>query len=177
MKKFGMFRGYIRLIIFAAGLLIGIQVPNFTDQYHKRVDAHLTEAKFNISGFKKTANKYFKGNVADLIKYYEASSDPVFQADAKSVKSIYFRVKMLLKELVALNQTWYSKAYHVFCHSNEAIFNETLAQYSYTVPLNQIAIAWGIGFGFFMSLLIELFLMGLWNITQLFFNRRFNKVI
>lgn len=172
-----MFRDYIRLIIFAAGLLIGIQVPSFIDQYHKRVDAHLIEAKYNISGFKKTANKYFKGNIADLIKYYEASSDPVFQADAKSVKSIYLRVKMLLKELAALNHVWYRKAYHVFFHSNETIFNETLAQYSYTVPINPIAIAWGIGFGFFMSLLTELFFMGLWNITQSFFKKTFNKTI
>jgi len=172
-----MVRGYIRLIIFAAGLLIGIQIPSFTDQYHKRVDAHLSETKYNISGFQKTANKYFSGNIEDLIKYYKASSDLVFQADAKSVESIYSRFKMLLKELAALNQSWYQKTYHVFFGSNKTIFNETLAQYSYTVPLNQIAIAWGIGFGFFSSLLIELFLMGLWKISQPLFKRRFNKVI
>ena len=40
-----MLRSYLRLLLFACGLLAGVQVPGLMDQYGKRVDAHLRENK------------------------------------------------------------------------------------------------------------------------------------
>ena len=51
-----MFGAYARLVIFAAGLLLGIQVPAFVDQYKNRVAAHYLEVSANIAGFQATAN-------------------------------------------------------------------------------------------------------------------------
>lgn len=38
-----MFRSYLRLLLFTLGLLLGVQVPGFIDDYAKRVDAHRLE--------------------------------------------------------------------------------------------------------------------------------------
>jgi hypothetical protein len=52
---------YSRLIIFAIGLLFGIQILSFVDQYQKRVDAHFQEVSANIAGLQLTANDLFSG--------------------------------------------------------------------------------------------------------------------
>ena len=46
-----MLRAYLRLVVFALGLLVGVQVPGFVDQYAKRVSAHYIEASKNFAGF------------------------------------------------------------------------------------------------------------------------------
>ena len=46
------FRAYSRLAVFAVGILLGIQVPSFVEQYNQRIDAHFREVNINISGFK-----------------------------------------------------------------------------------------------------------------------------
>lgn len=40
-----MLRSYLRLVLFTAGLLIGVQIPGFISDYSKRVEAHLIEAQ------------------------------------------------------------------------------------------------------------------------------------
>jgi hypothetical protein len=46
-----MLLSYLRLVLFAAGLLIGVQVPGFINDYAKRVEAHLIEAQTGLRGF------------------------------------------------------------------------------------------------------------------------------
>jgi hypothetical protein len=48
-------RAYLRLVLFALGLLIGVQAPGFVDQYSKRVSAHYIEVTKNFAGFQRTA--------------------------------------------------------------------------------------------------------------------------
>ena len=57
---------YIGVIGF--GLLLGIQVPNFVDQYSRRIDAHYQEVSENISGFQSTADLLFSGDLEELIR-------------------------------------------------------------------------------------------------------------
>ncbi|MGY2498465.1 DUF2937 family protein, partial [Klebsiella pneumoniae] len=40
-----MLRSYLRLTLFAFGLLLGVQVPGFVDDYAKRVEAHRLESQ------------------------------------------------------------------------------------------------------------------------------------
>ena len=150
-----MIRGYLRLVVFAAGLLIGVQVPGFIDQYSKRVNAHYLEAEKNFSFFQQTADRYFEGNVTALIQHYDASEDPVFQDDAESVQGIFSRVQRLSAEAAAMSQQWYKRAAHVLWEPHPEIIKETFAAYSYTVPLEPKAIAWGVGVGLTVALLLE----------------------
>jgi len=91
-------RGYIRLLTFACGLLVGIQVPSYLDQYQKRVDAHFLEVSSNISGFQATADLLFDGDMELLIAYYENSNDRVFEEDSNSIRNIYDRYNLILSE-------------------------------------------------------------------------------
>ena len=149
-------KDYLRLIIFSAGILIGVQVPNFVDQYTKRISAHYIEAKMNFSGYQQTADKHFGGNVDTLLEHYAASPDTVFKDDAKNIKRIYQRQEGFLAELKALDVSLFKKIFHVLFYADNEVLKETLTEFSYTVPLNHEAIICGLSLGLTLSLLFEL---------------------
>ena len=153
----GIFRSSVRLVIFAGCLLAGLQVPSYLDQYQKRVDAHLLEVSANLSGFQNTANQLFGGDMEALIAYYENSGDRVFELDADSVRNIYARYLNLTWEQSAVGAAWYTSAYHALFRADPELRSEALAGYSYTVPLDLNALAWGFGVSISVTLLLELF--------------------
>lgn len=158
-----MLRGYFRILVFACGLLAGLQVPGFMDQYTKRVDAHFREVSANLSGFQKTADRYFNGSIEALIVYYRQSPDPVFKQDAKSLQNLYDRYRMLLAQQQAMSGPWYKAGFHLLFYHNDDLMAETLAQYSYTVLLNPRAVAWGLAIAFLISFFLELFFLSVYR--------------
>ncbi len=154
-----MFAGYLRLIVFSVGLLIGVQVPGFVDQYVKRVSAHQIEAVRNFSGFQQTANQYFGGDVQALIAHHEASTDPAFKNEAQSIRDLYGRLTALSAELAALQAPLLRQIVHVLFHPDVQILSETRAEYSYTVPLSPRAIVCGVLIGAVLALLAEALLL------------------
>jgi len=150
-----MLRGYLRLVVFALGLLAGVQVPGFVDQYAKRVDAHYLEASRNFVGFQHTADQYFGGSVEALIAHHLASSDAVFHDEAKSIRTLYARLQLLAAELKALSGGFLSRVVHVAFRANRELLDETFAAYSYTVPLNGTAIVCGVSAGLLLALITE----------------------
>lgn len=152
--------GSSRLVIFAVGLLIGIQVPAFVDQYERRVDAHYREVSINISGFQATANLLFEGDLDALVQYYRNSSDAVFNRDADSVALIVSRYRRISAEQEALATGSLARIFHVIFAGDSEFLDETFAQYGYTVPLNGLAIAWGVTVAICFILLLDLLIVG-----------------
>jgi hypothetical protein len=159
-------RAYLRLALFAVGLLAGIQVPGFADQYAKRVSAHYIEVTKNFAGFEHTADQYFGGSIDALLAHHESSTDSVFKDEAKSIRAMYARLQSLTLELAAMNQSMLSRILHVAFRPDKEILNETLSAYSYTVPLSPDAILCGVGTGLLLALAIELILVGLTRSAQ-----------
>ena len=44
---------YLRLLLFTGGVLIGVQVPGFIDQYGKSLEAHLLESSQSLKEFQR----------------------------------------------------------------------------------------------------------------------------
>jgi hypothetical protein len=145
-----------RLFIFAGGLLLGIQVPNFVDQYERRIDAHYLEVSANISGFQSTADLLFSGNMEALIAYYADSNDLVFESDAQSIRSIVDRYNRISKEREALSGNIFAAAMHVILYADDEFIGETFDQYGYTVPLNMLAITWGLAIALLLTIASDL---------------------
>lgn len=151
---------YSRLFIFACGLLLGIQVPNFVDQYERRIDAHYLEVSANISGFKSTADLLFSGDMEALITYYAKSNDLVFESDAQSIRGIVDRYNRISNEQQALSRNILATAMHVLLYADDEFLDETFEQYGYTVPLNMLAVEWGLAIALFLTIAIDLGLFG-----------------
>ena len=144
----------VRLVL-AAGILVGVQVPHFVDQYAQRVSAHFLEASENFRGFQDTADKYFSGNVDSLIAKHAKSPDPVFAAEAKPIQAMYLRVQMFASEMDALQTDLLHRILHIARKPIDEVLRETVSEYSATIPLNAAAVVCGIVLGLLASLLAE----------------------
>lgn len=144
-----------RLLLFAAILLAGIQIPAFVTQYEQRVDAHYREVSTNVRGFQTTADLLFGGDLDALVAYYRNSDDAVFNSDANSVATIVSRYRQLDAEHQALTANAFARAMHVLFSSDPDILQETTQAYSYTIPLNAAAIVWGLALALLVTVCFE----------------------
>jgi hypothetical protein len=150
-----MLLSYLRLVLFAAGLLIGVQVPGFINDYAKRVEAHLIEAQTGLRGFQGTAEQFFKGDLQALVAHYRASEDPVFRSDADSLSTLLNRQIALDKQFQAMQGPWYIRFLQVVLAADPDIRQETWNGYSYQILLTPEAMIWGMSGALLLSFGIE----------------------
>jgi hypothetical protein len=157
-----MFRSYLRLALFAVGLLVGVQVPGAIEQYAQRVDAHRIEAQLALEGFRTTARQFFGGDLDALVAHYRASDDPVFRRDADSLQGLIDRAQLLQAEWQAMQGPWYARALHLALRADPELRAEALASYRYQVLLDPAAIAWGVCSALLLAWLVETLLLALY---------------
>lgn len=150
-----MFRSYLRLALFALGLLVGVQVPGFVDDYGKRVEAHRLEAQQALKGFRETAKRFFKGDLDALVAHYRTSDDPVMRSDAQSVAVLVERANWLEREWQAMHGPWYAQVWYLAVAADRQLLQETYDAYRYQVLLVPEAIAWGIACALLLAWLVE----------------------
>jgi len=110
----------------------------------------------NILGFQRTADEMFGGDLGQLVEYYRQSNDPVFESDAASVQNIVDRYYRISAEYEAMQANLVAVAMHVMFTADNELLTETRNQYSYTVPLNGIALQWGFAAAVVLFVLAEL---------------------
>jgi hypothetical protein len=161
-----MFANYLRLIVFSLGLLVGVQVPGFVDQYAKRVSAHHSEVAKNVAGFQETADRYFSGSLEALIAHHVASADRAFRDEAGSIRQMYDRLTALTAELAALRGPLIKQIVHVAFHPNREILDETRSEYTYTVTLRPAAVVSGLTTGAVLAVVVEALFLGLVHLLR-----------
>jgi Protein of unknown function (DUF2937) len=149
---------YLLIIIAGAALLIGIQLPNLADQYEKRVDAHWREVAKNLLPFQEIADKYFGGSLAKLIELHRTSEARPFQEEGLAIEAMVKRKLRFEDDLAALKVSLPEKIAHILLVGDREMMGETLAQYTYAVPLNQDAVITGAALAAVILLLLELLL-------------------
>lgn len=149
---------YLIVIVACLALLVGLQVPNFVDQYEKRVDAHLREVSNNLQSFQAIADKYFAGDLNKLIELHRNSGEKPFQEEGAAIAQMVQRKLRFEADLAALQTILPLKAFRVLFQGDRELIDEVLGQYSYAVPLNQDALLLGAIFAFSVLLMLELLL-------------------
>lgn len=147
---------YLLIVIACTTLLIGIQLPNFVDQYEKRLDAHFIEAGNNLRGFQEIANRYFGGSLEALIQKHEASGDTVFRDESKPIKEIYTRYLRFKGEKQALDTDLIGKIAFLASDADRELLNETYVNYSFAMLLNKTSVLSGFVIVTLVLILIEL---------------------
>ncbi len=153
------------LILIACGaLLVGVQVPSFVDQYDKRLDAHLIEARRSLKPFQEIADKLHKGSLDALIAKHEWSTDGTFQAEAQAIIKLRERVIYLEKQDRALSTSLPRQVIQLARSPDKEIFEETRMNYSFGILLDSTAVI----FGFIFTLLVVIPLELLGSLSRLF---------
>lgn len=167
-----MLRSYIRMVLFALGLMVAVQVPGFVKDYAQRVDAHRIEATQALQGFKDTSGQFFKGDLNALVAHYRGSADPVFQRDADNIERLLRRAQLFENEWQALQGTWYQRAWHMVTAPNHELLQETYENYRYQVVLEPEAIGWGLAGGLVLAWIAEVILASIAALAGFGDNRR-----
>ncbi|MDF0534639.1 DUF2937 family protein [Shewanella yunxiaonensis] len=167
-----MLRDYLRLLLFFTGTLAGLQVPGFVDQYGKSLQAHLAEAKQQLAGFQQDADRYFGGNLEQLIAHYAASPDPIFSAGGNNVSTMAQRQYVLQDAWQRFNKAIYTPYTEILLHPLPDIRQEVWQHYSHNVLLKPDAMAFGLVSGLLLAMLTEALLSLIWLLCRLPFRRR-----
>jgi len=155
------------MLIFTAALMFGVQLPNFVDQYVKRMEAHLNEARIQYDEYLKIAQRIPEGTIEALISKHEQSLDPTFRAEAEPLKKNMQRKKFYESEINALQGSFWSQAAHIITSTDSEILKDTYNSYTANLPLNTDAAICGLIFGLLASLILETF----WSMFMRLFRR------
>ena len=157
---------YLLIGIACGALLLGIQVPNFVDQYEKRVDAHLLEVKNNLRGYQDIADRLYGGSIAALIDKHQQSGEEPFKQEARPIKNMLDRYEHFAREQSSLAAGPIKRVAHIITRGDRELLGETYRNYSFTVPLNQGAVVWGFIFMGVVVGMIETLRMALLRIWR-----------
>jgi|AZIJ01.1.fsa_nt_gi hypothetical protein len=163
---------YLRLILFTGGVLLGVQVPAFVDQYGKSLKAHLIESSLSLEQFEKDAKRYFDGDLDQLISHYQSNPDPVIQDGGASIDAIYKRNRDLKMAWATFSKSTYSAYSQVLFTPLADIKDEVWRHYTYTIILNKPAIISGLCCGFLLALLVEASVLIITTLVRKLFGQR-----
>lgn len=152
----GIFRHYLTLALFAAGLLFSVQAPNFVDQYEKRIDAHLIEARTQLAGFVDIADRLYDGDIQKLLAQHAGSGDEAFRAEQQVLTDNFERLQRFELAKDALNAPLAGKVFHILFSPERDALRETVRNYTAAFPLTPDAILSGLVGALFVCLVFEL---------------------
>jgi len=134
---------YLIVAIACIAMLLGLQIPNFVDQYQKRLDAHLREVTTNLQPFQDIANKYLAGNLGKLIEMNINSDANPLQEEGLAIEKMAERKLRFETEMTALQTNLAMKILHIWLNGDQEILEEAKSHYSYAVPIDQNALVVG----------------------------------
>jgi hypothetical protein len=134
---------YILIIAAIAAMLAGMQLPSLADQYEKRVDASLREVTLNLEPFQKIADLHAGGNLEELIKLHRGSAIPTFKEEGDAIEKLYKRRQYLQALSMGLQTDLATKLWRIWMFGDPDLREQTLLQFTPTVPLTQEALIAG----------------------------------
>tara|TARA_R110001583_G_scaffold11613_9_gene52245 strand:- start:39155 stop:39691 length:537 start_codon:yes stop_codon:yes gene_type:complete len=147
---------YSLQVVFTLSLLLGLQLPNFLQQYELRLQGHFVEAEHQLAQFQSLAEKYFSGDLQALITKHKNSDDRVFRDEAVVIENTYQRAQYLQQKINNLNKPIWYRLGLLSQQINQPIFKETWVNYQANIILNQQAIIVGVSVAVLLMLLLEI---------------------
>ena len=145
-----MLKVLIRLIdrcLFTCVFIIGVQLPEFIQQYSQRLSGHLNEALMQLNSFQLIADRHFEGNLSIMINKYLINSEPSIKETANIIVNTSNRVSDLQTHLFNLEETEYIKRLYYFITEYDASMAQaTLQQFQLAIPLSLSALLTGATF-------------------------------
>ena len=154
-----MFRFLVSIIdrvIFTLSFIVGVQAPEFIQQYTQRLSGHLDEAKFHLSQFQTIADMQFKGDLTTLITRYQTNNDIAIQETGKVVNNTIERISSFEAQISQLQQNDYlNRLYYFASEVDIPMAKSTLESFKLAIPLEPEALITGGIFAFTLVLLLS----------------------
>lgn len=154
----GVVHHYATLVLFAAGLLFGLQAPNFIDQYEDRIDAQLDNAKNFLAEYVLAADSIHTGDGDDVAAQVGTKPGNFIEMDYQALKDAHGELQRFEIEKGALNAPFMAKAIHILFYADDTILEETIQNYKASIPLTGDAILSGLVGGLALCCIFEVVL-------------------
>lgn len=89
-------------ILFTCSFILGVQLPEFMQQYIQRLSGHVDELMFQLSQFQVIADLQFKGNLSEMVSHYRSNSDPSISQTGDIIGGMQNRLSLFEQQLTAL---------------------------------------------------------------------------
>lgn len=129
---------------FTITFILGVQLPEFIQQYQQRLSGHLNEAKLQLAQFETIAQQHFDGSLITMINRYKSNSEASIVNTGELIERLTQRVQYLTNHLEQITSTGYLNQIYLFIrHLDQQIAIATAEQFSMAIPLELHAIVTG----------------------------------
>jgi len=130
--------------MFTLMFILGVQLPEFINQYIQRLSGHLEESKRQLINYQSLAEQHFDGNITLLIKQYKNNADPIIVDSANVIEQLIQRTNYLSSHLSSLKTDDYLQQLLQFAtHFDQQLLIKTTEFYKLAIPLNLDALSTG----------------------------------
>lgn len=145
----------IRLLdkfIFAALLLIALQVPQLADHYQQHLAGQYEATKWQVEGYQNTARNFGYPNLEAMLAHHEQNSVASVRADAQQKRATLEMHQTLQQGLALFEEgTLIEKAIYMANPQQFTQLEQTLTHFKPGLPLSYE----GVGFGVITAILLN----------------------
>ena len=161
-------KGLLDRIIFAAGVLLFMQMPHVIDLYEQRLGGYYQAQVEYLQQYQKIAEQQHQGNIIALINEFKASSKRSVQQTAANIQSTYKQTNELKRDMQVLETgSFVSKLFHLSTRLKLDIAQATIQSLKPAFPLTLEAFICGMLGGISLSFIFNMFL----SFPKLFISR------
>jgi hypothetical protein len=131
--------------LFTLIFIIGVQLPEFIQQYSQRLSGHLNDALLQLNEYQLIADRHFQGKLTSMIEKYLTNSEPSIKETANIMINTSSRAENLQEHLFNIQEADYVKrVYYFITEFDESMIQATFQQYQLAIPLNLPALTTGV---------------------------------
>jgi len=130
--------------LFTFSFIVGVQLPEFVQQYSQRLSGHLNEASHHLSQFQAIADSQYQGSLLTLISRYQANSDIAIVQTGDVIAELMTRIELFELQLSHLQQgDLYQRLYYFIIEMDIELARATAFQFQLAIPLETQALLLG----------------------------------
>ncbi|MFT6919954.1 MAG: hypothetical protein ACJA2G_002600 [Cognaticolwellia sp.] len=157
---FALINNVIERCFFTLTFILGVQLPEFIQQYQQRLAGQLAEANSQLNQFESIAQQHFDGSLTTMITRYKDNTEASIISTGELIERLSVRVEYLASHLTQITQADYlNSLYQFIWHLDQEMARGTAEHFSMAIPLELNAIATGATLAIGVLLLKELMLL------------------
>lgn len=159
-------KGFCDRILFALGLLVFMQAPQFVDQYTQRLGGYLQAQKQHLAQYQSIADEQFAGDLDALLHNFQSNDNPSVNQTAATIEQTRQQVTSLEVDLSRLeDKNFVYKLGHILTHIHLDVAQATLRIFTPGIPLTLESLLCGLLGGVLFSALFA-FLLRLFRFVK-----------
>jgi len=129
-------RGLLDRLLVVCAAVAGGLMPGFIAQYRQRLGGRLDQARLDLQPWQSLADRFYHGDINQLIQDHLSSSDSKFQAEGVIIRSLVATVQQLQSAADALHGSVFHQIAYLALHADPGLARATFADWVPTFSLS-----------------------------------------